>query len=379
MSVPIGGWAARVPEVRRQVGADETLWGLANTVPSIGNIVGLCTIVLLVGRVSNVVLASSGACLVLLTVPLMAASPSFGAVVLGLTTWALVAHIMDIPMGAMALEVQRRYGRPVMGSFDACFGLGTLAGGATGTAAAAFGVPPWVQFTVSSGLLGLCLAAVVRWLPEEAPHSAKAARVPLRRRFNRRMLPIAVMAFLTGYVTESSILWSAIYVTDTMGGGPVLGGATYTAAATAGTVAMLFVDRATARLGAVRVVRLSTLFAAAGFGLCLVLANPVAAIIGFIVLSVGMACVNPNVYTFAGNQEGLTASEGVSVVEIGQMPGATVAAPALIGVMSGAVGLRAALGSIVIATILLAALVGRVRYVDRSAGRPPGEVVGSPR
>jgi MFS family permease len=342
------------------------LWGLANTVPSIGNIVGLCTIGLLVGRVRNEVLAVVGAALVLVTVPLMAASPSFPAVVLGLTTWALVAHLMDIPMGAMALEVQRRYGRPVMGSFDACFAAGTLAGGAVGTASAALDIRPWSQLAVTGGLLGFGLAVTARWLPDDGAHPAAGPAFALRRRFTRAMVPIAAMAFLSGYVTESSILWSAIYVTDTMGGGPVLGGVAYTAAATAGVLALLFVDRATARVGAVRAVRLATLFAAFGFGVCLAVGNPTAAIIGFMVLGIGMAAVNPSVYTFAGSQQGLSAGEGVSVVEMGQMPGAAIAAPALIGALSGLVGLRLALVTIVVATLLISALVGRVPFPGES-------------
>ncbi|WP_342776177.1 MFS transporter [Nonomuraea terrae] len=364
MSMPIGGWAARVPDVRRQVGADDALWGLANTIPSAGNIIGLCAIVLLAGRVRSRLLAVAGAGLVLLTVPLMALSTSFPSVVLGLTTWALVAHIMDIPMGALALEVQRRYRRPLMGGFDACFGAGTLIGGVAGTFSAALDVRPWMQFAVTSGALALCLAAVARWLPEDSSKGNGTLRMSLRKRFNRRMLPITAMAFLSGYVSESAILWNAIYVSDTMGAGSVAGGMSYTAAATAGTVALLAVDRATARLGIVRVVRMSTLFAAAGFGVCLVISSPVAAVTGFVLLAVGMSCVNPSVYTLAGSQEGLSSSEGVSMVEIGQMPGAAIAAPAMIGALSGAIGLRLALASIVIAVLLLSVLAGRVRYAD---------------
>ncbi|WP_342779240.1 MFS transporter [Nonomuraea turkmeniaca] len=365
MSMPIGGWAARVPDVRRQVGADDALWGLANTVPSIGNVIGLCAIILLAGRVHDRLLAVAGAGLVLLTVPLIALSTSFTGVVLGLTTWALVAHIMDIPMGALALHVQRRYRRPLMGSFDACFGLGTLIGGATGTISTALDVRPWVQFAAMSGLLGLCLAATARWLPKDVSERTGTLRMSLRRRFNRRMLPITVMAFLSGYVSESAILWNAIYVSDTMGAGSVAGGISYTAAATAGTVAaLLVVDRATARLGMVRLVRMSTLFAAGIFGVCLLISTPVAAITGFVLLAAGMACVNPSVYTLAGNQEGLSPSEGVSMVELGQMPGASIAAPALIGALSGLIGLRVALASIVIAVLLLSVLVGQVRYAS---------------
>jgi MFS family permease len=115
----------------------------------------------------------------------------------------------------------------------------------------------------------------------------------------------------------------------------------------------------------IRLLRASTLFAATGLGVCLAIASPLAAVVGFAVLSVGTACVNPSVYTLAGDQRGLSASEAVSVVEIAQMPGGTIAAPAVIGALSSLVGLRIALGSIVVASLLLAVLAGLVERTAR--------------
>ncbi|RSM48350.1 MFS transporter [Actinoplanes sp. ATCC 53533] len=365
-SVPIGGWAARVPEIRRQVGADEALWSVANTVASVGNVVGLALVVSPAGRIRNETFAPIGAGLVLLTVPITAASTGLAATVVGLTTWAFVAHLMDVPMGAMALAVQRRYRRPIMGSFDACFAAGTLAGAALGTLAAATGVQPWVRLATTSAVLGLGLAVTVRWLPTEAFQVTTDLRSSARRRFNRTMLPIAAMAFLSGYVSESVVLWCALYVADTMAGGPVAGGIAYTCPVTAGAATLLFVDRATVRVGMIRLVRMSTLIGVGGLGVCLLIDSPVAATAGFVILSIGVAAVNPSIYTPAGSRPELTTSESVSVVEVAQMPGAAIAAPALIAALSSLAGLRVALGTVVVATAALTLLISR----SPGTGRP---------
>ena len=178
MSTPIGGWASRVPEVRHQIGANDAQWGLANTVPTLGNIVGIGAILLLVGRVRGTLLAPLAAGVVLLAAPLTAIATTLAGAMLGLTTWALAAFVMAVPMGALALEVQRRHGRPIMGSFDACFGVGVLAGGSTGTVSAALDVHPWVQLAATSGLLGLALGAVAPWLPDEALLAAERPQTP---------------------------------------------------------------------------------------------------------------------------------------------------------------------------------------------------------
>jgi hypothetical protein len=68
-------------------------------------------------------------------------------------------------MGTMALGAQRRYKRPTMGSFDVCFAVGAPAGGTAVTLVAAFGVRPWAQFKITTGLLGPCLVMVSSWIP----------------------------------------------------------------------------------------------------------------------------------------------------------------------------------------------------------------------
>lgn len=90
---------------------------------------------------------------------------------------------------------------------------------------------------------------------------------------------------------------------------------------------LLLVDRATARVGMIQLVRMSTLTGAGGLGVCLLIDSPVAATAGFVILSVGAAAVNPSIYTLAGSRPELTTSESVSVVEVAQMPGASSAAP----------------------------------------------------
>jgi hypothetical protein len=87
---------------------------------------------------------------------------------------------------------------------------------------------------------------------------------------------------------------------------------------------LLLVDRATVRVGMIQLVRMSTLIGAGGLGVCLLINRPVAATAGFVILSIGVAAVNPSIYTLAGSRPDLTTSESVSVVEVAQMPTAAI-------------------------------------------------------
>ncbi|MDB1090035.1 hypothetical protein PJ985_20970 [Streptomyces sp. ACA25] len=61
-----------------------------------------------------------------LNAPLLAGATTPVALVVGLATWGFSAGLLATPMNAQAVEVEHRYGRPLMSSFHACFSRGVL-------------------------------------------------------------------------------------------------------------------------------------------------------------------------------------------------------------------------------------------------------------
>jgi MFS transporter len=372
MSVTLGSWASRVPDVRRAVGLGDTTWGLANSATNIGEVLSLAIVAVLIGQVSARRLSLAGAVLILVNAPVLAASSTLVALLAGLLVWGFAANLLATPMNSQAVEVQRQYGRPLLSTFHAIFSIGLLAGGTLGTLAAAAGVTPGVQLAVSSAVLGVLLLGSGRWLPElERPApAADRPRRRLRDRFTPQLLLLAVIAFLGAFTTGAGTQWSAIYTSQTLRAGAVVGAATYTCLAIAGVVARLSGDRLVARFGRLRLLRMSTLVGAAGLGCALLVGTPAAAVIGFTVLGLGMACVDPTIYSFAGSQPDVSSGEGVSVVVMGQWPG-FLAAPPVIGALAGVFGLRAALVAVVVAALCVAPLAGRIKGGgERSVAQP---------
>ncbi|GGM47006.1 MFS transporter [Dactylosporangium sucinum] len=361
MGLALGSWAARVPDVRRAVGLGDTGWGLANIATNAGEVVSLAVVAILISRVSTRLLAIAGAAVILVNAPLLAASTTVGALVAGLAVWGFAANLLSTPMNTQSVEVQRRYGRPILSTFHAGFSLGMLAGGLLGTAAVAAGLSPAAQMAVSSAVLGVLLLATLRWLPDTARPSRGDGEPKrrLRDRFTPQLLLLAVIAFLAAFTEMSGSQWSALYATEIVGAGAVVGAATYTCLSVAAVGARLIGDRIAARAGRVRFVAWSASIATLGLGLALAVPHPAATMAGFAVLGLGMACVTPTVLGFAGEQPGLTSGEGVSVVVMGQWPGFLVAAP-LIGLLAGGVGLRGALLAVVVTAALIVPLVLRV-------------------
>lgn len=353
-----GSWAARAPDVRAAVGAGDTAWGLVNSAARVGTLLGLVVVLYLIGRTRTRRLSLIGATVFLVVAPLMAASPVVVLLGLGLMTWTFAEQLMDSPNWALKLEVQRRYRRPLLGTFVACWSFGNLAGGGISTAAAASGVSPVLQLAATSGLFGSLLLIGYRWLPHEsrpASHGEQDRRPRIRDRFTPQLRLLATMRFLTIFMAAAAAQWAAIYTADTLGAGSTLGAATYAAMSLANAVALLAVGRLMARFNQRRFFQLSTTAAAAGLACALLVGTPEAAIAGFVILGLGTACIDPLVYGLAGQQPGLTAGESVSVVETGELPGGLISA-AMIGLLAGEFGLRIALVTVVLAVLALPVL-----------------------
>jgi predicted MFS family arabinose efflux permease len=355
-----GGWMARIPAIRDQVGVDTARWGLLSSSSAAGDLVAIVLITILIGRVSSRLLSLAAAALVLLNAPVLAGASAVPALVVGLTVWGVSATFLATPVNALAVAVERHQARPLMSGFHASYSCGVLAGGALGTLAAATGVAPGVQMAISSVVLGALLLAWARWLPdEESAGQPKERRRPLRHRFTPQLVLLASIAFLASFVEGAASQWSSVFTADFLDEGSALGAATYTSFSVAILVARLLGDRFVARLGRGAFVRLSLLTAA--LGAALVLARPALplAVAGFTVIGLGIACVLPVLIALAGRQPGVPAGEGVSVITIGQWPGFLMAGPA-VGLLAGAASLRVALLSLIVAGVGAALLSGWV-------------------
>ncbi|MGH3265703.1 MAG: MFS transporter, partial [Trebonia sp.] len=350
MGVMAGGWGARVPEIRAAVGADDRTWGLVSAAPAVGDVLALSIVFFLIGRVNTRRLALVGAVLILINAPLAAAAPSLTLLVAGYAAWIFGASMMATPMGGLQLEVQRQYGRSLMGSFIACWSLGSFAGAGLGTLAAAVSVAPGLQFAICSVILGALLLFCGRWLPDETiPARTAGARPRILDRFTGPLLLLALMSFLAGIINNGPSTWSASY-TKSLGAGAATAAATYTAAAITSAVGQLVVDRPLSRFGPVPVLLVSMAVGVSGMVLALAVGTPAASIVGFALVGLGMSCTGPIINGRADRQSQVSASEAVSMVEMGYLPG-NYLSPVIIGLLAGVTGLREALVVVIVALV----------------------------
>jgi len=367
----IANWVPRVPAVKAALDTSDGPLGLALLGLGVGAAVALLAAGRVVARFGSrpvTRVAGIALCAALVGPGLAGSLPMLA---LSLALFGAASGLMDVAMNAHGALVERYYGRPVMASLHGLWSVGGLVGAVTGGLAARAGWTPARHFAVAALCLGAMLVAGT-WrllpasldvapagLPDPPGHPPGVPRTPPgaaasgprgraeRRRgsgmpWSRPLLLLGVVGFSSFFGEGSAHDWSAIYLHDVLGTSPGMAAAGFAAFSLAMATVRFGGDRLSARFGPVRLVRASGLVAAVGFGLGLLAHQPVAGVVGFALLGVGLACVVPVTFSAAGHLGGGLAGVAISrVAAISYL--ASFAGPPVIGLVADVVGLSVAL------------------------------------
>jgi predicted MFS family arabinose efflux permease len=378
----IASWASRIPAIKAAAGLSDGLFGLA--------LLGAPLASIAVMRPAAKILAKHGsrglirasvianvAAMILLATAHNGASLAFALAVLG-----TVGGTLGIGMNAQGVQIERRYGRPLMIGFHAGYSFGGLAGALLGSAAARSDYSPLRHLALTAIIsAALCLAAS-RWLitgadqPPSPGHRSRAARL-LRDTPVLWVLGAIVFCML---LSEGAMAdWSALFMRDTLGTTAGTAALAYAGFSLMEAVTRLGGNRVIARLGAVATVRAGAALAAVSLAIALLVPSPAVAIAGFGLFGFGMAAIAPIAFSAAGNKPGIPSSSALARVMSVGYTGIFVG-PALIGVVAQAAGLTVALGipaALVAGIVVLAPAVRDASDGSKNAAAPGYAVSGS--
>jgi predicted MFS family arabinose efflux permease len=357
--VLFGSWAARIPAVRDRLELSDGELGLALAFIAVGAIAAMPVAGLAAARIGSRRATRTAFALTSATTAALPFAPSLP--VLCLLTLAFGASMgsLDVTMNAHGVAVEGRYGRPILSGFHAAFSLGGLLGAALGAAAAGTDLDVRAHLTIA----GLASATVgLAWSRRFLPGSedANGASEPLLVRPPRRLWALGALAFACLLVEGASADWSGVYLKDELGTSPGTAALAFTAFSVTMTLGRLLGDRLVARFGPVALVRGGGILAGAGFGLALLAADPVAALVGFASLGAGMSPIVPIVFRAAGGVDGMAPGVALAAVSSTGYLGFLVGPP-VIGGVAELVGLPIALALLVLLSAAIASLAVTTR------------------
>ncbi len=354
MGLVFGSFAALLPVLKQQIGADDAAFGLALLGSPLGLVLTLWLAPLFDRRLAA------------LSLPAAAVATGLSMVVTGLSGSAAVffaamvlvglcSGTLDIVSNSRVSELEAEHRAPLMNANHAMFSVAyALSAVATGIGREA-GLPPVAVFAIVACMI-LLMGLRMRMQPADVPEF-EPRHVGLPGGAVAICGGIVLVAFFVEAVVES---WSALHVERTLAGGaaegafgPAILGLTMALGRFSGQIAAgRFTDAA--------IITTGSLMACAGSGLAAVAPGPAVAYLGFGLMGLGMSVVGPMGLALVGRLVP-PARRTAAVARVNVMGfGAFLLAPVAMGLVSEAYGLRiafAVVGALALVAPLLAQLL----------------------
>ncbi|NUT35186.1 MAG: MFS transporter [Hamadaea sp.] len=366
-------WAARIPQVRDQLGLDPATLGLVLLAVAAGSLLALPLSGMVVTRFGSALTVRVMAYLLAASLAVVALGSAAGVapVVAGLFLLGFANGTWDVAMNVQGAVVEQRLGRSIMSRFHAGFSLGTVAGALLGAAMIALHV------SVTAHLLGaaVVIAAIIPWYaqrflddraaPEAAGSAGQSAGSALAAWREPRTLLIGVFVLAFAFAEGTGNDWISVAAIDGHGVPAALGTLAFAAFLTAMTAGRWFGPALLDRYGRVKVVCVLAAVGAAGVLLFVFGPSSPLAFVGTLLWGVGVSLGFP-VGMSAGGDDPRRAAARVSVIaSIGYC--AFLAGPPLIGFLGVQLSVLRALTVVAVLLGLAAIVAGSVRPL---AGSP---------
>ena len=364
-------WASRVPAIKGGLDLGDGQFAIALLGLEAGAILGLQLGGVIVPRVGSRRALTTSLVVFICALLGPAFAPSLVLLAASLFAFSAFNSVVDVAMNTQGLALQRLLGRPVLSRLHAMHSLGGVLGAGAGALAARLGATPPPHFLICAVAAVVGLGAWSLLLPsrvdakEVQSEGGAAHESGLRRWFSGWSISIAflgALAFCFTLAEGAGLNWSAVYVTDSLGGTEALGAIGLGVFLGAVTLGRLVGDRLVSRLGPVWLFRAGAVVAGVGFGSALLLDALVAGLIGLALLGAGIANALPIAIAAGGNVPGETpATAAARVSTLGYL--GSFVGPVLVGGLASLSNLPVALG--LPALFVLAAAFG-ARAVRRA-------------
>jgi MFS family permease len=302
-----------------------------------------------------------------LMIALLAQASSFLLLVLFAGSFGAAKGAFDVSVNAQAIAVEKHYRQSSMSFFQGCWSAGGLLGaGAAGLMLQHHGTVR-VDLSLTAGLLILCTFLTLPLLVNETVKPRASVKFVWP---DTALLRIAVLAFF-GLLAEGAIAdWASVYLHSNVGVTLPLAAAGYAAYAIAMAAARFSGDWLAEHFSGKNILHGSGLLIATGLGCTLLSHSWWPAVVGLMLAGIGIANIVPVIWSVAGRDTRMGAGPAISAMTtIGYCGFLT--GPPVIGSLAVLVGLRQAMGVIVLAGIIVAAgpIFFPVESMSRSANK----------
>jgi hypothetical protein len=239
-----------------------------------------------------------------LTLPVIGSSNSPAMLVTAIVAMMVTNALVDVAIAMQSATFSSRRHYPAMSRLSGLYSLGTVGGAVVATVIVAAG------FDVSVHLLLLAVALAVALVfvsPGLLPADERPSDRPADPTSARPWILVGVLGLASAFAVPLDIVpgeWATFRVTDDLGGAQSQAALAFVAFTVGMTGGRLAGDRATARLGAARLLRGAVVLSTAGLVLAASVPGAVLVTAGFLLAGLGISVVSPLLTVAAGRTPG---------------------------------------------------------------------------
>ncbi len=332
-------WASRIPDVKDVFALNEAELGAVLFMLPLGALLALPVAGWVVHRLGSK-RASVGS-LLLYTVLLFLISKAHSVLSISIVLFlfGIIGNFANIAMNTQGLSVQQLLKKPILSGLHAMWSLGAF------LAAAITGWTMSVGYSMEMhfGMIALAAAGVTLFFSFSLIQDVVGE---LRQKVfalpNRGLLLMGVICFCVAMSEGAMADWSSLYYRQVVHELNKVSTVGYTAFALCMALGRFFGDRLLQALGYSSVLKLNGILVLIGIGLALAINSPVAVIIGFALVGLGVSSVIPIVYMLSAKSKSMAPSAAIAAVSsIGFL--GFLFGPPIIGFIAQETGLRLAL------------------------------------
>jgi predicted MFS family arabinose efflux permease len=343
-------WGIHVPTVKQHYGLGEQALAMAMLASGVGAVLTLTQAGRIVGRQGPRRMAMLSGVLCAGSLVALLASQSYAVLLVLMVVFGIGMSLLDVSINAAASELESLRERNLMSGFHAMFSLGGMVGAGLGSALLARAVLPETHLVVTSLASGaFVLVAGMVMLQTVAGSSQQGHGFA----FPRGALGLLGVLAALGLIAEGAMYdWSVLYMTQELKSAPDFAALAYASFSGAMAAARFGGDWVRDRVSPAVLMSSSAALATVAMAAVLLIAHPVATLIGFALVGLGFANVVPVLFGTAAKLDANPAHGIAVVASVGYF--GMMAGPPLIGVIAEHSSLTVGLASVAVFAAILA-------------------------
>ncbi len=311
INIIFGTWAIYIPTLKSKLGIDEGDLGLAIFFMALGTLI----MILLTPKLINILgvgrATGFGIFFFLFSFIIPFVTGHYLWFCFGMFTVGLFAGFTDVSMNALVSEIEKRDKIHIMSANHGFFSLGGFLGAGIGGFFLTKDILPVYHL-----LVVILILLVINLIFLKKYINVSSEKTEDNTSKFKLITPLIVLGIIAFFImsTEGAIVdWSALYLEKVSLAKLSWIGLGYTVFSATMALGRFFGDAISSRFGSKPLILGGIIIASIGFS-CILLVDPILALIGFGLVGIGLSVVIPELFRLAGTVRGLDASIGISFV-----------------------------------------------------------------